>query len=68
MCPAACESDMVEQLRVRGTEFASVQGLGGGYNDGNARVLRKRCLCSEACMQWRHRIFHGLGVKESKRR
>lgn len=51
MCPVACESDMVEQLRVRGTEFASVQCVGGGYNDDNARVPRKRCLCPEAFVQ-----------------
>lgn len=44
-----------------------MQGIGGGDNDDNARVLRQRCLCPEICMWCRHRIFHGPGVKGSQK-
>lgn len=32
---------------MRGPEFACVRGVGGRCNDGNARVLRPRCLFPE---------------------
>lgn len=59
---------MVEQLRMRDPEFASVQGVGGGCNDGSARVQRQRCLCPETCLLWRHRMPHDLGLKGNRNR
>lgn len=44
MCPAACDADVGEQLRVRGLKFTSLWGARDACRDGSARVWRQRCL------------------------
>lgn len=67
-CVSCCLWYWHGTAEVRGPEFASEQGVGGGRNDGRGTVLRQCWLCREPCVRWRHRMLQGPGPKGGRDR